>query len=151
MPKVTGLYHIGVTGSRDGASAAQADETFFYLKSIVVFRWATRGQRCVLHHGDCIGFDAIAAEMGRVLGMLLVSHPPKPEEFRAHFPSDVECEPQSYYARDRALVDAVSELVAAPRRARHVSGTWYTIDYAKSRDCPTLVIPRVGTMRCQNA
>lgn len=98
-----GLYHIGVTGTREGASDVQVDEAFSYLRATGIVRGERFGQRCVVHHGDCVGFDAEAAGMARELGMLVVSHPPIQETFRAHFPSDVECQRLGYHARDGSL------------------------------------------------
>lgn len=134
------LYHIGVTGSRYGASEEQVNEVFAYLKSVVLFR-RLHDEQCALHHGDCKGFDIEAAEIGRYLGMWIVGHPPLNDRFRAHFASDEEREPKGYHERDRDLVDESAELVAAPRDDSGRGGTWYTVGYADRRGVPVLVTP----------
>lgn len=135
------LYHVGVTGSRFGMTDEQADEMYGLLKTLSGFHRHNNGDRWALHHGDCTGTDAEAAEMGRDLGFWVVSHPPLSERYRAHAYADEVREPKGYHARDRDVVDESSELFAAPASLTRAGGTWYTIGYAESRKVPYHLLP----------
>ena len=129
---------VGVTGTREGMTPAQ------HAAARDVFVHCPFGELRVLHHGDCVGADAQFAELARELGARIVCHPPNNPSMRAFFPSDEYREPLTYFARNRAIVQACHVLVAAPPTMVHMprGGTWYTIDYArKVRRSVVLVLP----------
>jgi hypothetical protein len=137
--------HVGLTGTRRGLASRQADVLTDALTRLARrARVTSRG--VVLHHGDCVGVDAQGAEIARALGYRLVSHPPLNPKLRAHVASDAVLPAKPYLDRDRDLVDCTVVLLACPaqRSARLGSGTWFTIDYARSLDRPRLIIHRDG-------
>lgn len=96
-----------------------------------------------LHHGDCVGADAEAAEIARELGVAIVVHPPDDPKLRAFSGrfGDTVHDPRPYLERNRAIVDATEVLIAAPaKRAGARSGTWATIRYARARSRTTRIL-----------
>lgn len=122
------MIHVGFTGSRDGMSARQR------ARLILLLTFSRSGPG-VLHHGDCVGADAEAHAVALDCGWSVVVHPPIESPLRAHCagPDDrvSVLAPLPYLERDRAIVDACSFLLAAPRSNERRGGTWYTIGYAK--------------------
>lgn len=138
----TQYERVGVTGTREGATAAQ-------LARLLSTLWLLRDRRGAkyLHHGDCLGVDQQAAEMARELGYTIVGHPPKINVLRAFFPSDEEREPDEYLPRDRKIADEVDLLIGLPAdvHPRPRSGTWYTIKYAREIGRTVAIIQPNGT------
>lgn len=128
---------IGITASRYGISRPQEKRLLWSLEELCTRRGAK-----YLHHGDCQGGDVIAAAAARDLGYIIVGHPPLLGRFRAHFPSDEERAPQNYRFRDRTLVDEVDLLLGCPGTdmPQASSGTWYTLNYAKSTGTKAVTI-----------
>ena len=118
---------IAVTGTRSGMTAYQAE----LLQSML----GLCGPGHDFHHGDCVGADVEAAEAARSAGMYIICHPPIKDDLRAFHASDEFRTPQSYFARNRALVDECDLLIVLPFQMSHQSsgGTWYTHDYAVRR------------------
>lgn len=133
-----GTYErVGVTGARSGLTAQQEPKL---TQALTILRDG-RGAMD-LHHGDCVGADALAAEIAEDLGYRVVSHPPVKDQFRANQFSHEVREPTGYRARDRQIVDEVELLIALPNCYLPIpgSGTWYTIGYAQSVGRPLLYI-----------
>ncbi len=105
-----------------------------------------------LHHGDCRGADQQAHAIGRRLGLYIVGHPPTASGLRANCICDELREPQTYLARNRALVLETQLLIAAPQGVERLrSGTWSTIRYAKRSQFPLIIIRPDGQttrLRC---
>lgn len=102
----------------------------------------------VVHHGDCMGADAEVHEEATYLGLETYGHPPTDERLRAFCLTTYSAEPRPYLERDRAIVEACDELLAAPAEALDPGhgGTWYTVRYArKVGRAVTVVLPR-GTV-----
>lgn len=98
-----------------------------------------------LHHGDCVGGDALAHDIGAQLGFRIVIHPPQKHEFRAWCEGDEMRDEKGYWARNRDIVDEVDLLIGCPKAGTSLkdwrtSGTWYTIRYAHERDVPVLLV-----------
>src|SRR3954469_13163014 len=123
--------HVGFTGSRQGMTPAQLSNLHSLLQG-AGFLW--------LHHGDCLGADREAHDVAVRLGIQTHRHPPTSTAFRAYCAADVSSAPADYLARNRAIVDATEELIAAPSTFSDTlrSGTWATIRYA--RKCRRLVM-----------
>lgn len=87
------------------------------------------------HHGDCIGADAEADALVREHApkCFIVIHPPEDETKRAFCHAHKVMPPKPYLDRNRAIVFACEELVAAPQdRVEEIrSGTWMTIRAAR--------------------
>lgn len=140
---------LGFTGTRQGMTAAQ-QQTFN--------EWLC----CELditefHHGDCIGADDDAANElhGIMTGedpgppIKVVVHPPIDQTHQANNPHYDEIRsPNTYFARNRDIVDESDLLVACPVSMTEAShgGTWYTVNYARKRGKPVLIIWPNGTI-----
>lgn len=99
-----------------------------------------------LHHGACVGSDAVAHMFGLRYGLHITVHPPKDTKL-----IDVKAvmtrtdlvtvlPPKLYHDRNRDIVNACDMLIATPDGPRRPhSGTWYTVDYAMRQGVPVVV------------
>lgn len=124
---------VGITGTREGATAYQ-------LREIRLVLSALKGTE--FHHGDCLGVDEQAAKIAKELGYKIVCHPPTSDYLRANFAYDECREPAGYLKRDRAIVDECEVLIVVPLHTewQPKGGTWYTHDYAVKRNKPFMII-----------
>ena len=124
---------VGVTGTREGATAYQLAE----LRTVLTELKGTE-----FHHGDCAGVDVQAAAIAKELGYRIVCHPPKSSEQQGFFGGDEVREPLGYLQRDRNIVDATDVLLVVPLQNawQPKGGTWYTHDYAVKKGKPVSVI-----------
>lgn len=126
--------HIGVTGSRFGATPEQ----FIKARLILAAEWKVGA---TVHHGRCFGSDEQMHHAARSLGYTIEQHPPAN---RAMEDTTCEVEPgeiiharKPYLDRNRDIVDACSQLIVIPQypenddRSKR-SGTWYTARYART-------------------
>jgi hypothetical protein len=129
---------IGITGTRYAPSTVQLIE----LENELRTRRSSSGDRPELHHGDCVGVDHAVAVIADSMDYWIVCHPPIKNELRANYPSNEYMPPLNYFARNRALVDAVDILLVAPfqESRQNYGGTWYTYDYAVKVGRPTIVV-----------
>lgn len=130
---------VGVTGSRFDPAPVQAGRLGIELCR---FKMDADAE---LDHGDCTGSDALAHELGAHLGYRLHVHPPTVDTYRAFKWGHVNYDPQSYAARDAAIVHRVGRLLALPRAAERDplslrSGTWLTIRLARRKGIPISII-----------
>lgn len=132
-------FSIGVSGTRKGAVEPQRFTLEQTLRSYYVY-----GSRA-LHHGDCVGVDEQCASLGRLFGYHIVCHPPKDPRYRAHTVPDLFYPPKPYLERNRDVADYTSLLIACPHSMTDQrGGTWYTINYAKSKKKDILIITPEG-------
>lgn len=126
---------IGVTGTRSGMNEIQKENLTFYLSRVI----NTYGV-VSFHHGDCIGVDVESAAIAKKLGFYIISHPPTKNDLRGHFCSDEQRIPQTYFKRNREIVDETDVLFVVPFQNEHQNngGTWYTYDYAVKQFCTTI-------------
>lgn len=119
------MIKIGVTGTRDGMNKTQLTDLSALLKSKF-----TAGSE--FHHGDCVGVDVEAAKVAKELGYRIICHPPEEEKLRGYFESDEYRTPDSYFARNRDIVNDTSMLIVIPYQdsPQRKGGTWYTHNYA---------------------
>lgn len=142
------MIDVGFTGTRFGMSPEQhqsvtriLDETFMAL--------GIRG-----HHGDCIGADKEFHGICRQLqlwsrpngGVSMVGHPPVDNENRAWCVFDVMHAPLTHMKRNKAIVDAVSVMIATPYEERELQygGTWKTVGFARKATRPLFLVWRDG-------
>jgi len=116
-----------------------------------------------VHHGCCVGADEqvhtyclggyriihpktyeIITEYPRIIG-----YPPTSKELRMFIIPDQFKKlhpPASYHERNRHLVDNAEFLVAAPASMseKKSPGTWYTINYARTKNIPVLIVTPEG-------
>lgn len=108
-----------------------------------------------LHHGACIGSDAVAHIFGLLYGLRITVHPPEDTKLidvKAAMPLNRDLitvlPAKPYHDRDRDISDASDTLIATPDGPRRPhSGTWYTIDYTLSRhEIPVIICLPDGTL-----
>jgi hypothetical protein len=91
----------------------------------------------VLHHGDCVGADALAHQIALRAGKHIVIHPPRNPKYRAWCMAiDAKWWPEKgYLARDRDIVNCAQVLLAVPSGPEvfRGSGTWYTIHFGRQK------------------
>jgi len=111
---------IGFTGTRHGMTKPQRATLAGLLRS-------RSGE---FHHGDAIGADREAARLAFYYGCKLVPH--RPTGHRS----------EDYLARNREIVDAADELLAAPygMEEEQRSGTWATVRYARRAWKPVTIV-----------
>lgn len=131
--------HVGFTGTQTGMTGPQQTRAYRLLLAL---------KATVLHHGDCIGADDQMDRIGRELGLTIYIHPPTNPSKRAwcntlpigetwtEFPA------QPYLTRNKAIVDSVRTLIAAPKSMTEElrSGTWSTVRYARKPGWTVLVV-----------
>jgi len=129
---------IGFTGTRRGMTDAQ---------SLKLWSLLDRPRRRTFHHGDCIGADSEAHDIAVAYGYRIHIHPPIDAKHRAGRLANKYSEPLEYLARDRAIVDSVSLLIAMPAGPEtRRSGTWATVRYARERAVELVVIMPDGSV-----
>lgn len=133
-------YDIGFTGSqlvRPNVQIAALDRLFLHL-----YRHGYRR----LHLGDCIGSDTQAWNIGTQY-FYLIGHPPIEPRKRSFLTyAEVRGE-KHYHERNRDIVHEGHVLIATPcgHEESH-SGTWYTINYARSLGRPVYIVWPSGEM-----
>jgi hypothetical protein len=132
------MIHVGFTGTRAGMTPAQLEvvASFFVTVNYDDEMW-------VLHHGLCVGSDALASRLAYAALGYVIGHPPTNRRLvDPHAWYDEAREPLPYLLRNRAIVDTVDVMLATPREEREVlrSGTWATIRYARDSRRPLYII-----------
>jgi len=146
---------IGFTGTQKGMTDIQKSSFSTVISEF--FRGASHKE---FHHGDCIGADAEAHQLildynhelwfDYEAEVAIHIHPPTNESKQA------KCEffekyykPAPYLTRNRDIVNACNILVATSAYIPGVEkgGTWYTINYAKTKKTiPIWIIYPDGTV-----
>ncbi|MEU7814068.1 hypothetical protein [Pseudonocardia sp. NPDC049154] len=127
---------IGFTGTRLTPTDPQSDALTGLLAGCAL--WYGDFE---LHHGDCVGADALAARIAKAHDFIVHVHPPTEQGMRAWTAGHVMHEPLPYLERNRAIVDATECLIAVPdgpERTR--SGTWSTVRYARRLGRPVTIV-----------
>jgi hypothetical protein len=140
---------IGITGSREGITNKQKITFGKYIDEAI----ASGGIR--LHHGMCVGWDEIAADIAYSRGAYIIGHPGrfkdgKGNEFRAlNCKADTILEEKTHFERNRDIVDSTDILIAGPGWTEDPGkgGTSYTISYAQKKKKPVIIIFPNGTTK----
>jgi predicted Rossmann fold nucleotide-binding protein DprA/Smf involved in DNA uptake len=146
---------ITITGTRDVPEAAGRCEALFerYLAP-----YATGGHSFFV--GGAVGIDTLAldwliprrAPVTVVVPATVEDQPPPARDRIRHaqqagLAEVVELrhpdfpEAEAYHARNRYMVDRSAFVIGYPLASTKVGGTWYTIEYAASKDMPRLIVP----------
>jgi len=126
-----------MTGTRSGMTPEQA-HTFYNLLEKYKGEW--------FHHGDCQGADAEGHDFATELGYKTHVHPPIKDEVRAFKQGTTQSENKGYFARNRDIVDESEILFGTPVTMFETQGgTWYTINYAKKKNKPIIIVFPDGT------
>ena len=120
---------IGVTGTRSGMTYDQSLQVEDFFADLPT------DEQHELHHGDCVGVDVEVARLAALAGYHVVCHPPLNSELRAYHESDDYRSKDSYFARNRTIVNECDILLVIPFQDEWQpnGGTWYTHDYAKKK------------------
>jgi len=131
--------NIGFTGTRMTPTQAQ-EET---LRNLLMF---SKGS---LHHGDCVGADALAHRLALEAEFKVWIHPPVDEKLRAFCTDATILPPKTHFERNRDIVNSTEILIAVPftDEEQPTGGTWYTVAYARKRRKPIYIIERSGRLR----
>ena len=140
---------VGFTGTRHGMQNAQSE---------IFTKLLTRLRPTEFHEGDCIGADDQATDIVKWIWKHLVKvvrHPPTVTDHQANNPNFDEIrEPNTHFARNRAIVDETEALVATPADMEEPpygdGGTWYTVRYARKLGRPIYIIWPDGSIREEN-
>ena len=125
---------IGFTGSQQGMNQDQMDAISFMIHTLMP---------SLVHHGDCIGSDAIFHHMCVQAGIPIIIHPPTKSSKRAFCMDAYEVKKtQDYLVRNRNIVDACDILIAVPNTVeeKRRSGTWSTVRYAHKQGKEVYVV-----------
>jgi len=116
---------VGFTGTRVGMTVMQRASLLQLLREY--------GADMEFHHGDCVGADAQAHELAKLVGCRVVIHPPTNDKLRAYCKGDKTLGRKTYIARNKDLVMDCNVLIATPRTAHEEqrSGTWATVRFAR--------------------
>ena len=140
--------HLGFTGTQRGMSASQKSELVLLLSNLNSKAQAINHE-LVFHHGLCVGSDAEAHEIARLLGIKIVGHPPIIQTKMAILDGFWEIrEPRAYLVRNRMIVKESKSMIATPFQAKEVlrSGTWATVRETKRQGKRVVVILRNGRL-----
>jgi hypothetical protein len=130
---MSGVVRVGFTGTQH--SGVVTDVRLRKLRDKL--RRLRRNGADEFHHGDCLGMDAIAAELARLVGYRLVAYPGHIVRARANTKADVRHPPKYTLDRNHDIVDAVQLMLAVPEDperelwGRAGGGTWATVHYAQ--------------------
>lgn len=126
---------LGFTGTRDGLTFKQTDTLAHHLLTFMPQE---------LHHGDCVGADAMAHDLTseHCKQTRIIIHPPASISFRAFKAGHESRDCDEYLERNRHIVDETSLLIATPKEysEQHKGGTWFTVRYARLRRRPIYII-----------
>lgn len=138
---------LGFTGRSDPVPAAQRESLRWLLKFM-----CDEEDAAELHHGDCVGADAVAHAIGLDLDLEIVIHPPTDLKKRAFCQGAlIVWPPRPYLDRNREIVHRSFVLVVAPRLAVEElrSGTWSTVRYARRLGRPVVLVLPDGSRRLE--
>ncbi len=139
---------VGFTGSRCELSAEQRIALMKIFMDDDI-------QMTEFHHGECVGADAEAHVLCRVMtdaSVPIIGHPPSLETFHAK-PLEVteRRPPRPYILRNKDIIKETNWLIACPAgRERVRSGTWSTVRYARKLKRQITIIMPDGEVREEN-
>lgn len=127
---------VGVTGTRGNVTEFQSE----WLDA-----WLTTNKANVLHHGDCVGADALAARMFYRYNTFVIAHPGLvKKEYRAFsLVNDLVLPATSTFRRNDLIVRISDLLLAFPQGKEEDfirSGTWQTIRFARKYNKPHIIV-----------
>lgn len=146
------MTKLGFTGTQHGMTDIQAQIVF---DEMMLLDQMPEDAVTEAHHGCCVGadaqFDAMLAYMPK--SVVVHGHPPlNTTKMAKDLFCDVMHEPLDYLVRNRAIVDVVDTLFAAPQGEEELrSGTWSTVRYARRKGINIHIIMPNGGSRFERA
>lgn len=143
---------IAFTGTRSRAPLPDAQFEQLYKQIYNIKNITTPTE---VHHGDCVGVDALVHDLADALMLKIVIHPPTDPRRRAfcnrrHVTNRISIRtPAPYLERNRQMVDEVDHLIAIPGTGQEQvrSGTWATVRYARKKIKHIVIIWPNGTKK----
>lgn len=136
--------HIGFSGTRYGMTLLQRRAVYR------VFRWYRDNRNAVaVHHGSCVGADAEAHDLARMLGLAVALHP-------GDNPYRAECAmlegervwmPRDFRTRNAAIAACTGVLVAAAGDGTEDRGTSHAISCAVKLERPVVIVSADGRLQ----
>lgn len=139
------MIEIGVSGTRDGATAEQIKSAVSYINHIF-------DPGAKFHHGCCIGVDEQLSIAAHAIGYKLIAHPPLDNRFMSTLSvllSDEVNKPIDYIERNKQIVRASDRMLILPKNFGEQirSGTWATYRYSIIQEVPTMLIHPDGSTK----
>ena len=143
--------HIGFSGTRHGMTLPQRRAVYR------VFRWYRDNRRAItVHHGSCVGADAEAHDIARMLLLAVTLHPGM--EADGSQPLTASCAllrgwgerswaPQPYLLRNQVIAACAGVLIAAPHGELPSHGTNHAISCAVKLERPVIVVSADGHLQ----
>ena len=141
--------HIGFSGTRCGMTLLQRRAVYR------VFRWYRDHRNAItVHHGSCVGADAEAHDIARMLGLAVALHPGVSADGSS--PLRAECamlegervwRPASYGVRNQAITACTGVLVAATGDGTEDRGTSHAISCAVKLERPVVIVSADGRLQ----
>lgn len=124
---MTTITDVGFTGSRLTPTTAQVVWLTMALNELRAVNGVV-----MLHHGDCLGADAVANDVAIYVGHTVKLHPPSNPKHRAYCKGFADTAvPKAYLDRNHDIVDESNFIYALPSGPEQLrSGTWSTVRYA---------------------
>lgn len=134
---------LGMTGNRYGISNDAQIKLFDFLN---------KNTTTEVHHGDCIGADAMFHNICTNLNIKTIIHPPDNNKMRMFCQGNVILSAKKYLTRNRDIVNGTDILIAFPSSKEEIlrSGTWSTIRYAKKVNKKVIIIYPNGELENYN-
>jgi len=141
--------HIGFSGTRYGMTLLQRRAVYR------VFRWYRDNRNAItVHHGSCVGADAEAHDIARMLGLSVALHPGVSAKgdspYRAEcsmLPGERVWTPRHYFTRNAAIAACTGVLVAAAGDGTEDRGTSHAISCAVKLERPVVIVSADGHMQ----
>ncbi len=130
---------VGFTGTRSGMSAKQKREVLEELENLKPIS--------KILHGGCKGADIDFHNMCEfTFREVLPGHSAKTgecDDAGGYSGANEIHESQTYFKRNRDIVDQCDILIATPYNNNQNGGTWYTINYALANDVEVSIFERI--------
>lgn len=146
------MTKLGFTGTQDGMTDIQAQIVF---DEMMLYEQDPEDGVTQAHHGCCVGADAQFDDMLAYMpkSCIVHGHPPLiTTKMATGLSCDVMHPPLDCLVRNRAIVEAVDTLFAAPHgEEEQRSGTWSTVRYARRKGINIRIIMPNGGSRFERS
>lgn len=140
---------IGFTGTRSGMSDRQKENLTKYLKIARNHSCNYPSPDLISIDGGCVGADYEFHQISKSLGYTSICYPgysqkdPNNLSCRADLSNYDKIEKENtFFARNRKIVEDCDLLIGAPYDNSQNGGTWYTIHYAKKIGKKFIILER---------
>jgi hypothetical protein len=150
------LKEVGFTGTKNGLTDEQAEALTVVTRNLGYVEGELYD--VTVHHGDCIGADAVFHNIAYDMGYDIVIHPPTDDSRRAFCSVNDGAigvtwkPPLKHLVRNHKIVDAIELLIACPSTFTESlrSGTWATVREARKQGKPIIIVRPDGKVEVEN-